>query len=217
MPEGAAGRPLTIARASSPYESEIGWQTKLAFRRVSGSPVSLLGSPLPGIRFGHQFTLFLTSRTIFLRTKACPIGRQMNLDNRHSLPRLSPENPGTTIVLPALSVAFAAFCIWLIVQIVNRRARWAKWTAVGLIAIPMLYGLSFGPACWISSRRRTVAAAEIVSRVYDPAICACGLCPKFVLEAAWWYSEVGAAEGWVWQFHHWHPIDGTESYLGPHE
>lgn len=36
-------------------------------------------------------------------------------------------------ILPILSVAFASFCVWLAVRIVNRRERWAKWTAVALI------------------------------------------------------------------------------------
>jgi hypothetical protein len=51
------------------------------------------------------------------------------------------------ILLPAFAVAFAAFCIWLTVRIVNRRERWAKWTAV-LVGLPVLYVASFGPACW---------------------------------------------------------------------
>jgi hypothetical protein len=38
-----------------------------------------------------------------------------------------------TIVLPALAIAFAAFCVWLAVRVYNRRERWAKWTALGLL------------------------------------------------------------------------------------
>jgi hypothetical protein len=64
-----------------------------------------------------------------------------------------PRHPGYTrgmsIVLPA--VAVAAFCVSLCVRIVNRRERWAKWTAVGLASLPLLYVLSFGPACWFSA------------------------------------------------------------------
>jgi hypothetical protein len=53
------------------------------------------------------------------------------------------------IILVALSLALAAFCVWLLVRIVNRRERWAKRTAVGGIAsLPLFYLLSFGPACW---------------------------------------------------------------------
>ncbi len=56
---------------------------------------------------------------------------------------------GMRIVLPALAVAFAAFCVWLGVRIVNRKERWAKWTLVmTLVGVPVLYVLSFGPACW---------------------------------------------------------------------
>ena len=52
-----------------------------------------------------------------------------------------------TILLPALSFAFAAFCVWLVVRIMNRRERWAKWALAGiLLTILVVYPLSFGPA-----------------------------------------------------------------------
>src|SRR4029078_8555720 len=44
-------------------------------------------------------------------------------------------------------VACAAFVVLLVVRIVNRRERWAKWTLAGVIGVPVLYVLSFGPAC----------------------------------------------------------------------
>src|SRR5579872_7207719 len=44
------------------------------------------------------------------------------------------------IALAIFEVAFAAFCIWLMVRIVNRRERWAKWTAMVLV----IAGLTFG-------------------------------------------------------------------------
>jgi len=56
---------------------------------------------------------------------------------------------GMTIVLPALAVAFAAFCVWLAVRIVNRRERWAKWTLAALIVLIAVYPLSWGPRCWL--------------------------------------------------------------------
>src|SRR5262249_49742233 len=40
------------------------------------------------------------------------------------------------------------------------------WIAVTLLAIVMLYPLSLGPACWISSRLR--AGSHVVSVVYRP-------------------------------------------------
>ncbi len=48
-----------------------------------------------------------------------------------------------------LAVAFAALCVWLMVRLVNRRERWAKRTLAALVAMPVLYVASFGPACWI--------------------------------------------------------------------
>ena len=36
-------------------------------------------------------------------------------------------------LLLCLAVAFAAFCVWLTVRIVNRRERWAKWTAAATL------------------------------------------------------------------------------------
>jgi hypothetical protein len=48
------------------------------------------------------------------------------------------------IALLIFGVAFAAFCVWLTVRIVNRRERWAKWTAAGVVLF-VLYPLSVGP------------------------------------------------------------------------
>jgi hypothetical protein len=41
-------------------------------------------------------------------------------------------------VLVAFCVAFAAFCIWLTVRIVNRRERWAKWTLAATLCAAAL-------------------------------------------------------------------------------
>ena len=71
-----------------------------------------------------------------------------------------------TIILPALAVAFAGFCVWLTVRIVNRRERWAKWRLVAVVGLPALYVASFGPACWVSSH--TNSTARVVSIVYEP-------------------------------------------------
>jgi hypothetical protein len=66
-----------------------------------------------------------------------------------------------SIILPALSVAFAAFCIWLTVRVVNWRERWAKWTLAVAVGPPLLYVASFGPACrWIPE--------SYLSRIYQP-------------------------------------------------
>jgi hypothetical protein len=55
-----------------------------------------------------------------------------------------------SIILTALAVAFAAFCVWLTLRIVNRRERWAKRTAVAMaVCLPVLYVLSVGPEVWL--------------------------------------------------------------------
>lgn len=53
-----------------------------------------------------------------------------------------------TVLFPTLAVAFAAFCVWLTVRIINRRERWTKWTLAAVVSLPVLYVASFGPACW---------------------------------------------------------------------
>jgi hypothetical protein len=51
------------------------------------------------------------------------------------------------MVLPVLAVASGSVFVWLTVRVVNQRERWAKWTAVALVAAVVGYPLSFGPAC----------------------------------------------------------------------
>jgi hypothetical protein len=70
-------------------------------------------------------------------------------------------------LLPALAFAFAAFCVWLTVLIVNRRERCAKWT---LVAVALsLYPLSFGPIWWLASRG-PFQAKGLARVVYRPLI-----------------------------------------------
>jgi len=71
-----------------------------------------------------------------------------------------------TILLPALGVAYAAFCVWLGVRVVNRRERWAKRTLAGLIGLPVLYAASFGPICWLQDRR--ILPPMLAQRIYGP-------------------------------------------------
>lgn len=76
--------------------------------------------------------------------------------------------PGSemSIVLPILAVAFAAFCVWLAVRIVNRGERWAKWTLVGTtVSIPVLCVGSLGPVCWKMAPNRHFRDSRFV-RLY---------------------------------------------------
>jgi hypothetical protein len=101
-----------------------------------------------------------------------------------------------TILLLALAVTFAAFCIWLSVRIVNRRERWAKWALTGLIVLPVLYVASFGPACWISSR--ATKCVPIVETACSPMMFICDVSPNFVVQFIQWYSGIGASGRWYW-------------------
>lgn len=102
------------------------------------------------------------------------------------------------ILLAILAVAFAAFSVWLTVRIVNRRERWAKRTAVAVIASPMLYMASFGPACWISSR--TNAGSMAVSAIFRPILWGCASDWVGRLDNEWirGYTEFGADRDWHW-------------------
>jgi len=61
-------------------------------------------------------------------------------------PADSRYDPGMRIIFPACGVALASFCVWLTVQIINRRDRWPKWVAVALIVSAVVgYPLSIGP------------------------------------------------------------------------
>ena len=78
------------------------------------------------------------------------------------------------VALAIFGVAFAAFCVWLGVRIVNRREPWAKRTlATVIVGLPVLYVASFGPACW--SVDAGPADLEPVARIYRPLVrMACG-------------------------------------------
>jgi len=56
------------------------------------------------------------------------------------------------VIISSLCLAFVAFIVWLTVRFVNRRERWAKRTGMILVALLVLYPLSFGPGCWWLSK-----------------------------------------------------------------
>lgn len=94
-----------------------------------------------------------------------------------------------TSLLPALAVAFAGFCIWLGVRIYNWRERWAKWTAAVTLSLPVLYVLSFGPACWLTSRD-PMTYDRIAPRIYWPIGWACWRGPRFIRNGFSWYAKL---------------------------
>jgi hypothetical protein len=94
----------------------------------------------------------------------------------------------------ALGTAYSAICIWLTVRIVNRRERWAKWTAL-VLSLPILYFASFGPACWISSH--TGHGADVVSIVFQPLFSVWWNGPKPLDRVAARYATIFSAKGWT--------------------
>lgn len=54
-------------------------------------------------------------------------------------------------IIPVLGITLAAFVVWLVVRLVNRRDGRTIWMAVGLIALTA-YPVSFGPAVWFADR-----------------------------------------------------------------
>ena len=116
------------------------------------------------------------------------------------------------MLILALATAYAAFCIWLTVRIVNRRERWAKWLLAILIGLPTFYVVSVGPACWISSR--TQSGDSMVSTIYGPLELVCSEF-SFTKKAFNWYSQIAAAKDWEWFLERWQDFgtDGSDQWL----
>lgn len=93
------------------------------------------------------------------------------------------------LLVPALVLAI--LCTWLAVPLLRKRKREVKLTAV---ALPMLYVLSFGPACWISSR--TGRGANTVTAVYQPVFNIWWNGPRGIGRAVEWYARILSEDDW---------------------
>jgi len=102
-----------------------------------------------------------------------------------------------------VGAAFAAVWIGLAVRIINRRDRWAKWTLAIVCAIPALYALSFGPACWRASRpfgkHGAIAGADDgrIPVIYWPLCAEARHSSGIPGKAINWYARVGMPPGRV--------------------
>jgi hypothetical protein len=100
------------------------------------------------------------------------------------------------VLIPAFAVAFAAFCVWLTVRIVNRRERWAKWTAVGLVMVFVGYPLSYGPACGLVAKGVIPESSmDAFAIIYCPMIWLITEGPVPVRQPVRWYHR-------LWQENH---------------
>jgi len=77
----------------------------------------------------------------------------------------------------------------------SRRSPWLLWTAI-LIGLPVLYALSFGPVCWVTSWFNLNGRGILV--MYLPLIWLSeqGRVFNYLFD---WYSLLGAAKGWGWE------------------
>jgi len=89
-------------------------------------------------------------------------------------------DPLTTFIVAAVAVAFAAFCIWLTVRIVNRE-RWAIWTFAIVIGVPALYVLSSGPMQTVAFRSHVLGVAPPASPGSAGLVTS-----RFVEMGEWW-------------------------------
>jgi len=70
---------------------------------------------------------------------------------------------------------------------------------VGLcVGLPVLYVVSFGPACWITSRLNLPGDWLVV--VYRPVTAVIELRSGLLCDAVQWYSFLGASKDWGWWF-----------------
>jgi hypothetical protein len=64
---------------------------------------------------------------------------------------------GMRDLFAVLGITYLAFCVRLAARIINRREKWATRLLAVLIATPVLYVLSFGPACWLTAIDNRIA------------------------------------------------------------
>lgn len=102
-----------------------------------------------------------------------PWHSNQNLRARQLQRRFPPPLPrgydlAMAVAVSIFGVAFAAFCIWLTVRIVNRRELSARWTLAVVIGLPVLYVASFAPACWLYDHGMVPEKTAI--RLYRPLL-----------------------------------------------
>lgn len=74
----------------------------------------------------------------------------------------------------------------------RKKPGWLFWATVVLVGVPLLYVMSFGPACWIVSR--SSLPAETINTGYRPVIWAWERSPDPVVRVIWWYVDAGVPE-----------------------
>ncbi len=71
------------------------------------------------------------------------------------------------------------------------------WATVAVVVVLLAYPLSFGPACWITSR--TNVGATAIPVLYRPLTWAMSAESNTTINrVSMWYAKAGAAENWEW-------------------
>jgi hypothetical protein len=94
------------------------------------------------------------------------------------------------VLLPILAVSVAALCVWLTVRILNRKERWAKWTLVTVVGLPVLYVASIGPWFWLDSSGRLSPSLVWMNQTYDPI--------HWIAERSTWANDALSAYLSLW-------------------
>lgn len=117
---------------------------------------------------------------------------------------MNPETILTGVRISAL--AYLALVLWLAVRAFNRRERCVKLALAGLFATPIAYLLSFGPACWITSRTES----ETLPAAYLPVLYAAfNSESETVLNLTGLYAGIGMRRTGVVNFPLFDPSDPT--------
>jgi hypothetical protein len=115
-----------------------------------------------------------------------------------------------------IGTAYAAVSVWLGVRLFNRRERWAKWTIVALVLMPVLYVLSSGPMTILAFRTRITRTSTTLpngsSAVQASAETNLGTWFPFVYAPVLWAVEQGWGES---LFSYWDLFPNRETYEEP--
>lgn len=79
------------------------------------------------------------------------------------------------------------------------KPNWPFWTVAAVFVLPVLYAVSFGPACWISSRtldRVDRIGARTINLVYQPILSLAWDGPSIVRDPILWYMRLASSDRW---------------------
>ena len=74
----------------------------------------------------------------------------------------------------------------------ERKRAFGPWIVAAVIGVPALYVVSFGPACWLSSRIQP--SGRTASVIYSPVIYAWEKAPRRAQEIFTHFVEIGLIE-----------------------